>query len=65
VICPKSCNVKKIFDITKIWCIIMMKILVKIDAFGFIIMATIFVKFDDVFLIKFISMYFIPKIVNS
>ncbi len=42
----------------------MMKILVKIDVFGLIIMATFFVKFDD-FLIKFISIYFILKIVNS
>lgn len=43
----------------------MMKILVKIDAFRFIIMATIFVKFDDDFLIKFISIYFILEIVNA
>jgi len=42
----------------------MMKILVKIDVFGFIIMATFFVKFDD-FSIKFISIYFILEIVNS
>jgi hypothetical protein len=42
----------------------MMKFLLKIDVFGFIIMATIFVKFDD-FLIKFISIYFTLKIDNS
>ncbi len=42
----------------------MMKNLIKIDVFGFIIMTTISVKFDN-FLIKFISIYFILETVNS